>query len=174
MRTSWVLRLTGLCCIVGGAGLVALSVAPGGCLGDDCYARPLPGTERGQVPWGLATVGFLVAAGIGLFVGAGRRAPVQKAGVAVALCAAGGAVFAAAALITTAKTGGETWLMPVFVFPALLLLTAAGIVIGAVVRRAELVPRWVAVALIVGASLLPLYQPQTPGNFTPALWDWRG
>jgi hypothetical protein len=32
--------------------------------------------------------------------------------------------------------------MPVFVFPALLLLTASGTVTGVVVRRAELVPRW--------------------------------
>ena len=95
--------------------------------------------------------------------------PVQKAGVTVALCAGGGAVFATAAGITAAKTGGETWLMPVFVFPAMLLLTVAGIVLGGVVRRAELAPRWISVALIVAACLLPLYQPQTPGNFTPAL-----
>ena len=59
--------------------------------------------------------------------------------------------------------------MPVFVFPAVLLLTVAGIVVGAAVRRAELAPRWIAVAMIVAASLLPLYQPQTPGNFTPAV-----
>jgi hypothetical protein len=59
--------------------------------------------------------------------------------------------------------------MPVLVFPAMLLLTVAGVVLGAVVRRAELAPRWVSVALIVAACLLPLYQPQTPGNFIPAL-----
>ena len=50
--------------------------------------------------------------------------PVRKVGIAVALCAAGGALFATAAGITAAKTGGETWLMPVFVFPAVLLLGA--------------------------------------------------
>jgi hypothetical protein len=38
-----------------------------------------------------------------------------------------------------------------------------------VIRRAELAPRWIAVALIVAACLIPLYQPQTPGNFTPAV-----
>lgn len=95
--------------------------------------------------------------------------PVRKAGFAVAFCAARGALFATAAGITAAKTGGETWLMPVFVFPALLLLTVAGIVVGVVLGRAELVPRWITVALIVAAALLPLYQQQTPGNFIPAL-----
>lgn len=169
MRTTWVLRFSGLCFMVGGTGLVALFVSQGGCLGDKCYSRPLPGTVAGQVPWGLATLVLLVAAGAGLFVGAGRRMPVRKAGVAVALCAAGGAIFATAAGIAAARTGGETWLMPVLVFPAVLLLTVAGIVVGVVVLRAELVPRWIAVALIVVASLMPLYQQQTPGNFIPAL-----
>ena len=121
------------------------------------------------MPWGLVTVGFLVAAGVGLFIGAGRRVPVRTAAVTVAICAGGGAVLATAAAITAARTGGETWLMPVFVFPAILLLTVAGVVLSAVVRRAEMVPGWISVALIVAACLLPLYQPQTPSNFTPAL-----
>jgi hypothetical protein len=169
MRTTWVLRFSGLCFLVGGAGLVALFVSQGACLGDKCNSRPLPGTEAGQVPGGLTTLIFLVAAGVGLFVGAGRTMPVRKAGVAVAFCAAGGAIFATAAGIAAERTDGETWLMPVLVFPALLLLTVAGVVFGVVVRRAELVPRWITVALIVAASLLPLYQQQTPGNFIPAL-----
>jgi hypothetical protein len=59
--------------------------------------------------------------------------------------------------------------MPVFVFPALLLLTASGTVTGVVVRRAELVPRWIAVAVIVAASPLPVFQQQSPGNFITAL-----
>ena len=137
MRTTRVLRLSGVCCILGGAGLVTLFVSQGGCLGDDCYSRPLPGTARGEALWGLATVAFLVAAAVGLFVGAGRRMSVRKAGVAAALCAVGGAIFASAAGITAARTGGETWLMPLFVFPALLLLTVAGIVVGVVVLRAD-------------------------------------
>lgn len=169
MKTTTVLRLTGLCCVVGGAGLCVLFVSPGGCLGDGCNSRPLPGTGQSEAPWGLATVAFLLAAGVGLFAGAGRRIPVRQAGVAAALCAAGGALFAAAAGIAIAKTGGETWLMPVFVFPALLLPAATGIVVGAIVLRAQLVPRWIAVALIVAASLLPLFQSQSPGNFIPAV-----
>lgn len=169
MRTTSVLRLAGLCCVLGGAGLVTLFVAQGGCLGDDCYSRPLPGTQRGQVPWGLATVAFLVAGVAGVFVGAGRSMPVRKAAVAVALCSAGGGIFATAAGFTGARTRGETWLMPVLVFPALVLLSVAGIVVGVVVRQAELAPRWIAVGVIVAACLLPLYQQQTAANFIPAL-----
>ncbi len=169
MRTTWVLRLAGLCCVLGGAGLVILFVAQGGCLGGDCYARPLPGTQPGQVPWGLATVAFLVAAVAGVFVGAGRHMPVRKAAVAVALCGAGGALFATGAGFTAARTRGEAWLMPVLVFPALALLAVAGIVVGVVLRQAELTPRWIAVGLIVAACLLPLYQQQSPANFLPAL-----
>ena len=59
MRITWVLRLRGLFCIAGGAGLAVLFLSPGGCLGDDCYARPLPGTGRDQARWGLVTVGSL-------------------------------------------------------------------------------------------------------------------
>jgi hypothetical protein len=59
--------------------------------------------------------------------------------------------------------------MPVFVFPALLLLTASGIVVGVIILRAQLAPRWIAVSLIVTSSLLPLFNSQSPGNFIPAL-----
>jgi hypothetical protein len=166
MKTTWILRLSGLCCVVGGGGLVTLFVSQGGCLGDDCYGRALPGTGPGEAALGLATVGFLIAAAVGLVAEAGRRAPVGKAGLAAALCAAGGALFLAAAGVTAARTGGESWLMPVFVFP-LFLVTAAVIGVAAVVLRAKLVPRWMAVGMIVAASLLPLFQQQTPGNFMP-------
>ncbi len=79
------------------------------------------------MPWGLATLVLLVAAGWGLFVGAGRRMPVRRAGVAVAFCAARGAIFAAATGMAAAKTGGETWLMPFLVFPAVLLGAVAAL-----------------------------------------------
>lgn len=169
MRLTTVPRITGLCCVLGGAGLCVLFVSPGGCMGDACNSRPLPGTGQSDAPWGLASVAFLVAAAIGLFIGAGRRIPARRAGVAVGLCAAGAAIFATAAWITIAKTGGETWLMPLFVFPALLLLTATGIVVGVIVLRAQLAPRRIAVSLIVTSSLLPLFSSQSPGNFIPAL-----
>lgn len=37
------------------------------------------------------------------------------------------------------------------------------------VLRAEFVPRWMAVAMIVAASLLPLFQQESPANFIPVL-----
>jgi hypothetical protein len=163
------MRLTGLWCVAGGAGLVVLFGSQGTCLGDACNSRGLPGGQPGEQGLGLATVVCLVVAAVGLFRAAGRRDPVRKAAVASALCALGAAFFGVAAAVTAARTGGETWLMPVFVFPTLLLTVAAMIVVAAVVLRARLVPRWIAVTMILAASLLPLYQPQTPGNFIPAL-----
>lgn len=168
MKATVISRLSGLFCVMGGAGLVTLFVSRGGCLGDACNARPLPGTGP-DTRWGLVTVVSLVAAAVGLFGSAGRRMPVHRAGVGAAMCAAGGAIFATAAGITVSRTGGETWLMPVFVFPALLLLLAAGVIVGVVVKQAELVPRRIATAWIVAVSLLPLFQPQSPANFIPAL-----
>jgi hypothetical protein len=169
MRTTWGVRLTGLWCVAGGAGLVVLFASQGTCLGDACNGRGLPGAQPGEESLGVATVVCLVVAAVGLFRAAGRRDPVRKAAVASALCAVGAALFGMAASVTAARTGGETWLMPVFVFPALALTVAAMIVIAAVVLRAQLVPRWVAVTMIIAAALMPLYQPQTPGNFIPAL-----
>lgn len=168
MKTVGILRLSGLCCILGGTGLVTLFGSRGGCIGDDCDLRPLPGTGA-QAPWGVVTVVFLVAAAVGLFAGAGRRMPVHRAAIAAALCAAGGALFAVAAEITAERTGGETWLMPVFVFPALLLLASAGVVIGAITLQAALLPPRIATAWIVAALLMPLLNSQSPLNFIPAL-----
>ncbi len=169
MRATLAMRVTGVLCIAGGIGLINLFFSQGGCLGDNCNSRPLPGTAPHEVLKGLLTVSLLLAAGTGLFIAARRRMPIRNASLAVATCAGGGAVFAIAAGVTVAKTGGETWLMPLFVFPALGLITAAWIIIGVVVLGAELVPRRLAVALIVAASLLPIYQQQTPGNFIPGI-----
>lgn len=169
MRTTWGVRLTGLLCVAGGAGLVMLFGSQGGCLGDACNRRGFPGAQAGEKPWGLATLVCLAAAAAGLIWAAGRRDPVRKAAVATVLCAVGAGLFGVATAVTVAKTGGETWLMPVFVFPTLLLAVAAAIVVASVVLRARLVPRWVAVSMIVAAALLPLYQPQTLGSFIPAL-----
>lgn len=168
MRT-WGMRLTGLWCVAGGAGLVVLFGSQGTCLGDACNSRGLPGAQPGEERLGLATVVCLVVAAVGLFRAAGRRDPVRKAALAAALCAVGAVVFGVATSVTVSRTGGETWLMPVFVFPTLLFTVAAMIIVAAVVHRAQLVPRWITVSMIVAASLLPLYQPQTPGNFIPAL-----
>ncbi len=113
MKAGLVLRFSGLFCVAGGGGLAVLFFSAGSCLGDTCYGRLLPGTGRDQAVWAVSTVGFLIAATAGLFYGASRRAPVRKIGLAVALCTAGGALFGTAAGFTAAKTGGETWLMPV-------------------------------------------------------------
>jgi len=118
---------------------------------------------------GLATVACLLLGAVGLFRAAGRRDPVRPAAIGAALCAVGAAVFGVATAVTAARTGGETWLMPVFVFPTLLFTTAALVIVAAVVRRAQLVPRWVTVSMIVASALVPLYQQQTPANFIPAL-----
>ncbi len=85
--TALILRLSGVCFLAGGAGLVSLIVSQGGGLGDGCSARPLPGTGSGKSPPALATIAFLVAAAVGLFIGASRRMPVRKVIVTAALCA---------------------------------------------------------------------------------------
>ena len=166
---TWGVRLTGLWCVAGGTGLVVLFGSQGSCLGDICNSRGLPGTQPREKPWGVATLVCLVIAAVGLFRAAGRRDPVGPAARAAALCTIGATVFGAAAAEAVSRTGGETWLMPVFVFPTLLLTMAAFIIVAAVVLRAQLVPRWIPVSMIVAAALVPLYQSQTPGNFIPAL-----
>ncbi len=170
MRTASLLRLSGFVCVVGGACLVIVIVSHGGCLGDACYARPLPGTGDGEAALGLAAVGLLFAAAVGLVAGAGRYVSVGRSGSAAAVCAASGVVFGTAATITVARTHGETWLMPVFVFPALFSVTAAIIMVAALVRRAQLAPRWLTIVLIVAASLLPLFTQQDPNDFIPAVF----
>src|SRR5690349_23621836 len=112
MRTRWGVRLTGLWCVAGGTGLVFLFGSQGGCLGDACNSRGLPGAQPGEVGMGLATVACLLLGAVGLFRAAGRRDPVRAAAIGAALCTVGAAVFGVATAVTAARTGGETWLMP--------------------------------------------------------------
>jgi hypothetical protein len=57
--------------------------------------------------------------------------------------------------------------MPLFVFPALLLITAAAVLVGVVALRAQLVPRRIAIAQIIAALLLPFFTQQSPGDLIP-------
>jgi hypothetical protein len=57
---------------------------------------------------GVIAVTLLVVAAIGEVSAARDRASVERIGVAAAVCAAVGAIFATAASITIARTQGET------------------------------------------------------------------
>ena len=171
MTPVGMLRLSGLCAALGGFGLVAvtllLSAVPGQCVQGVCPIVPTRPTMPGEATLGVVAVTLLVVASVGLVAGARRRAPVEKIGRAAAVCGVVGSLLAVAALMTSARTQGETWLMPVFVFPALLLIAAAAVLMGFFVLRAELVPRRLAIALIVAAALLLLYTQQSPGDLIP-------
>lgn len=173
MATTVTLRLGGLCCAVGGAALVALmlveSAAPGGCVDGACPTVSTRVATSADLVLAVVTAVLLPTAGTGFVAGSRYWAPVRGVGVAAAGCAAGAALFGSAAAVTAARTRGETWLMPVFVFPTLLSVTATAVLLGVVVLRARLVPRRMATTLIVAACLLPLYTRQlSPGDLAVA------
>lgn len=169
METTLILRLSGLSSAVGGAGVVAVTLSHaeilGGCPAGGCPIVSIAGTVLGEAALGVTAVTLLVVAAMGVVAGARRRAPVGKVRLAAAVCAVGAAGFAGATAFTVARTLGESLWMPVFVFPALLLLTASAVLIGVVVLRAGLVPRRIAIAMIVAAALLPLVNEQS-GNLS--------
>jgi hypothetical protein len=70
MTTTAVLRLSAVCCAVGGAGVVTVTLRhaalPVGCVGLDCETGSLRGSAPGEEALGILSVMLLVVAAVGL------------------------------------------------------------------------------------------------------------
>ena len=164
MNTETLFRLSGWSCVAGGMALIGQTLLhaslPEGCVGPDCLTSDLRGTAAGELPLGIASAVLLAIAAVSLVVLARRRRPLGKVGVAVVVCAGGAFTFGAAAGLTAAVVDDFAW-MPLLVLPALALVVAAGILLAVLVLRARLIPTWLAVGMIIAASLLLLTNEQT-------------
>jgi hypothetical protein len=164
MNTESLFRLSGWSCVAGGTALIAQTLLhaslPEGCVGPDCLTRELRGTAVGEGPLAIASALFLATAALSLVVLARRRRPLGKVGVAAIVSAAGALGFGAAAGLTAAIDDDVSW-MPLLVLPALGLLVTAGILVAVLVLRTRLIPTWLAVGMIITASLLLLANEQT-------------
>jgi len=159
MSTSHRPKWSGLAAVLGGvlwiAQNVALAFAPEGCIAAEC---DLPGRSYREASSGLVVLGLaavlLIAGG---FVGVVRLA--RRAGrfrrlghTGLGLSITGVALIAFAIVIQLIVFGGERGfqLWPWFVVPGGLALVLGCLLLGIAILRAQVLPRWVAVLLIIG------------------------
>jgi len=125
---------------------------PRGCIAEECAVRPM--RETGALDGILTLLSLLLfaAGAVGLVILArhsGRFGRAGKAGVLIG--AVGAALLVFSGLIQALFFGGDFPLMPYFVIPGGLALIVGFLLVGIAILRAEVLPRWVAVLVIVGA-----------------------
>jgi hypothetical protein len=155
MSSSDLVRRGGLAAMLGGALFVvsALLIAsmPRGCIGDECELRPMRETGVAGALLMLALLLVVIgAAGLVLRVRlAGRLGRLGKTGIVVA--AVGAALPVIGGLLQGVLFEGDYPLMPLFVIPGVLALVVGFALLGLAVLQARVLPRWAAVALVVGS-----------------------
>lgn len=166
MAASDLIRWGGLAAMLGGAlwviGTLVHASKPRGCIAEECAFRPM--RESGVLDGTLMLLSLLLFAvgAMGLLIlirRSGRFGRVGKTGVLVG--AAGGALLVIAGLIQAIFFGGDFPLMPFFVIPGVLALIVGFLLVGIAILRAGVLPRWVAVLIIVGALAMLGFNEQT-------------
>ena len=153
MSSSALIRWGGLAAMLGGTlwtiATVAHASKPRGCIAAECASRPM--RESGALDGILTLLSVLLfAAGlVALVRSAGRFGRTGKAGAVIG--AGGAAVLVIATLIQATFFGGDFPLMPYFVVPGLLAAVVGFLLAGIAILRSRVLPRWVAVLVIVGA-----------------------
>ncbi len=156
MPSSALIRWGGLAAMLGGTlwviGTLIHASKPRGCIAEECAFRPM--RESGALDGILTLLSVLLlavgAAGLLVLVRrSGRFGKMGKAGVVIA--AAGVALLVIVSLIQSVVFGGDFPLMPYFVIPGLLALVVGFVLVGIAILSAGVLPRWVAVLIIVGA-----------------------
>lgn len=154
--SSSLIRWSGLAAMVGGVLWTASNIIhaskPRGCIADECAFRPM--RESGildGILFLLALLFFAVGA-VALMIRArqaGRFGRLGSIGVVTAMT--GVALLVIASLIQTIAFNGDFRLMPYFVIPGALALIVGFLLLGIAVLRAKVLPRWVALLLIIGS-----------------------
>lgn len=154
--SSSLIRWGGLAAMVGGVLWTASNIIhaskPRGCIADECAFRPM--RESGVLDGSLflfALLFFAVGA-VALMIRArhaGRFGRLGRVGVVTAMI--GVVLLVIASLIQTIVFNGDFRLMPYFVIPGALALIGGFLLLGIAVLRAKVLPRWVALLLIIGS-----------------------
>ncbi len=142
--------------MLGGAlwviGNVIHASKPRGCIAEECALRPMRETSTLEGILMLLSLLLFVAGAAGLLVLAQRLGRVGRMGKAgIVIGAVGVAVLVVAGLIQALFFDGDFPLMPYFVIPGVLALIVGFVLLGIAILRAGVLPRWVAVLIIVGA-----------------------
>ncbi len=166
MSSSVLIRWGGLAAMLGGTlwtiATVVHASKPRGCIAAECASRPM--RESGPLVGILTLLSVLLfAAGavglVALMRSGGRFGRGGNAGVVLGVV--GAALMVIATLVQALFFGGDFPLMPYFVVPGLLALVIGFLLAGIAILRSGVLPRWVAVLVIVGALAMLVANEQT-------------
>lgn len=135
---------------------------PVGCVAAECAGQPM--RESSAIEGILALGAFLLfavtsAALIVLARRAGRLGTSGKSGTVLAIV--GVSVLVLAGLVQALVFDGDFVLMPYFVIPGLAALIIGFVLLAVSVLRSGVLPRWAAIALLVGAVSMVGFNEQT-------------
>ena len=166
MSSSNLIRWGGLAAMLGGTlwviGTLIHASKPRGCIVEECAIRPM--RESGVLDGTLMLLSLLLfaAGAVGLLTLVRHSGRLGKAGrMGFLIGAVGGALLVSAGLIQAIFFGGDFPLMPYFVVPGVLALIVGFLLAGFAILRAGVLPRWVAVLIIVGALAMLGFNEQT-------------
>ncbi len=162
--SSYLSRWGGLAAMLGGTLWMIATVIhaskPRGCIAEECAFRQMRETGALGGILTLLSVLLLALGTVGLVTLVRRSGHFGKAGVLIG--AVGAALLVIATLIQVIFFGGDDFpLWPHFVITSLLALVVGFVLVGIAILRAGVLPRWVAVLIIVGALLMLAANEQT-------------
>jgi hypothetical protein len=156
MSSSALIRWGGLAAMLGGTlwsiATVVHASKPRGCIAAECATRPMRESDAlDSILTLLSVLLFAVGAAglVALVRSAGRFGRTGNAGAVIG--AGGAAVLVIATLIQAIFFGGDLPLMPYFVVPGLLAAVVGFLLASIAILRSGVLPRWVAVLVMVGA-----------------------
>ena len=166
MEAERFVRLAGAAGMLGGlawvVGTAIHASRPVGCVGEGCASTAMRQSSTVQGILGLVAFVLMAVTGSALVMlarRAGRLGALGKAGTALALV--GVSVLMLAIFIQAVFFAGDFPLMPYFVIPGIAGLVIGVVLLALAVLRADVVPRWAAAALLIGALSMLAFNEQT-------------
>jgi hypothetical protein len=160
-------RWAGAAAMLGGVLCVLAAILhnlePVGCIGMDCETTALR-SATGFVPVAAAAASLLILVGVAglalLAQRSGQHLKLANAGLVAA--AVGFILLFTGGLIQAAFFAGDFPGMPYFVIPGLLAVIAGFLMIGMVILRSGVLPRWLGIFFVVSTAALLAANEQTP------------
>jgi len=164
MNESNLVKVTGLCSMVGGlawvAGCFVHNSLPQGCIDQGCVGHAMRGSSPADTVLYLVAGLMLATSSLGLLLLARATSGLGRTGIAAGVAGGAGCLLLGAASVVSAIDNNWSG-MPGLVVPGVLLLAVGLVLVAWVVLRARVLPTWTALLLLATALLVPFANEQT-------------
>jgi len=162
MNESNLVKVTGLCSMVGGlawvAGCFVHNSLPQGCIDQGCVGHAMRGSSPADTVLYLVAGLMLATSSLGLLLLARATSGLGRTGIAAGVAGGAGCLLLGAASVAIDNNWSG---MPGLVVPGVLLLAVGLVLVAWVVLRARVLPTWTALLLLATALLVPFANEQT-------------